>query len=152
MKEIISRLVDGSCFSEYKKDYGKTMICGHASIGGYKVGIIANQREHIKTDNAGIQLGGVIYSDSADKAAKAWGSAAKEAASSQYDVEEASKIIADAIVDSIINQQQISQYGVFANAAMGVEKESFLENRKYKLNQEYENLFVEYQMVFTICP
>ena len=70
MKEIISRLVDGSCFSEYKKDYGKTIICGHASIGGYKVGIIANQREHIKTDNAGIQLGGVIYSDSADKAAR----------------------------------------------------------------------------------
>ena len=70
MKEVISRLVDGSCFSEYKKDYGKTMICGHASIGGYKVGILANQREHIKTDNAGIQLGGVIYSDSADKAAR----------------------------------------------------------------------------------
>tara|TARA_Y100001960_G_scaffold111957_1_gene119885 strand:+ start:1 stop:1014 length:1014 start_codon:yes stop_codon:yes gene_type:complete len=70
MKEIISRLIDGSSFSEYKKDYGKTIICGHASISGYKIGIIANQRKHIKTDTSGIQLGGVIYSDSADKAAR----------------------------------------------------------------------------------
>jgi len=70
MKEIISRIVDSSSFSEYKKDYGKTIICGNASILGYKIGIVANQRIHIKTDTSGIQLGGVIYSDSADKTAR----------------------------------------------------------------------------------
>ena len=70
MLEIIARIVDDSSFYEYKKDYGKTLICGNCSIGGLKVGIIANQKKHIKTDNSGIQLGGVIYSDSADKAAR----------------------------------------------------------------------------------
>ena len=70
MKEILSRIVDDSCFSEYKSEYGQTILCGHASIGGYSVGIIANQRKHIKTENSGIQLGGVIYSDSADKTAR----------------------------------------------------------------------------------
>ena len=44
MKEIIARLVDGSEFDEYKENYGKTLICGHASIGGYSIGIIANQK------------------------------------------------------------------------------------------------------------
>ena len=70
MLEVIARIVDDSSFSEYKKNYGKTLICGNCSIGGIKIGIIANQKEHIKTDNSGIQLGGVIYSDSADKAAR----------------------------------------------------------------------------------
>ncbi|MAR14932.1 MAG: methylcrotonoyl-CoA carboxylase [Candidatus Marinimicrobia bacterium] len=70
MLEIIARIVDDSSFYEYKKDYGKTLICGNCSIGGIRVGIVANQKKHIKTDNSGIQLGGVIYSDSADKAAR----------------------------------------------------------------------------------
>jgi len=70
MLEIIARIVDDSSFYEYKKDYGKTLICGNCSIGGIKLGVVANQKKHIKTNNSGIQLGGVIYSDSADKAAR----------------------------------------------------------------------------------
>ncbi|MAZ68903.1 MAG: methylcrotonoyl-CoA carboxylase [Candidatus Marinimicrobia bacterium] len=70
MKEIIARIVDDSAFDEYKKDYGKTLICGHANIGGYKLGIIANQRIVIKGEEGQIQLGGVIYNDSSDKAAR----------------------------------------------------------------------------------
>ena len=56
MLEIIARIVDDSSFYEYKKNYGKTLVCGNASIGGIKVGIIANQKIHIKTNNSGIQL------------------------------------------------------------------------------------------------
>ena len=70
MKEIIARIVDDSIFSEFKKDYGKTMLCGHASISGYKVGIVANQKLISKTNDGKMQLGGVVYSDSADKAAR----------------------------------------------------------------------------------
>ena len=70
MKEIIARIVDDSAFEEYKKDYGKTLICGHANIGGYKLGIVANQRIVIKGEEGQIQLGGVIYNDSSDKAAR----------------------------------------------------------------------------------
>tara|TARA_Y100000768_G_scaffold333046_1_gene272947 strand:+ start:326 stop:1969 length:1644 start_codon:yes stop_codon:yes gene_type:complete len=70
MKEIIARIVDDSTFEEYKKDYGKTLICGHSNIGGYKLGIVANQRIVIKGEEGQIQLGGVIYNDSSDKAAR----------------------------------------------------------------------------------
>ena len=70
MKEIIARIVDGSHFEEYKELYGKTLICGHARIGGYSVGIVANQKVIIKGEEGQIQLGGVIYNDSADKAAR----------------------------------------------------------------------------------
>jgi 3-methylcrotonyl-CoA carboxylase beta subunit len=70
MKEVISRLVDDSSFSEFKKDYGQTLLCGHASISGYKIGIVANQKLILKTSDGKMQLGGVIYSDSADKAAR----------------------------------------------------------------------------------
>ncbi len=70
MLEVIARLVDGSKFYEFKKDYGKTLICGNAKINGYNVGIIANQRLVIKNDRGALQLGGVIYSDSADKGAR----------------------------------------------------------------------------------
>ena len=70
MKEIIARIVDESDFDEYKENYGKTLICGHAKIGGYTVGIIANQRHVIKSEEGQIQLGGVIYNDSSDKAAR----------------------------------------------------------------------------------
>jgi 3-methylcrotonyl-CoA carboxylase beta subunit len=70
MKEIISRLVDDSDFEEYKEGYGKTIICGYARIDGWAVGIVANQREMIKTKKGEMQFGGVIYSDSADKSAR----------------------------------------------------------------------------------
>lgn len=70
MREIISGLVDGGELDEYKKDYGKTLICGTARIEGWAVGIIANQRKIVKTVKGEMQMGGVIYSDSADKAAR----------------------------------------------------------------------------------
>ncbi len=70
MKEVISRIVDDSSFLEFKKDYGQTLLCGHASISGYKVGIVGNQKIILKTNDGQMQLGGVIYSDSADKAAR----------------------------------------------------------------------------------
>ncbi|SNR96570.1 Acetyl-CoA carboxylase, carboxyltransferase component [Belliella buryatensis] len=70
MREIIERLVDESEFDEYKKDYGKTLLCGTARIEGWAVGIIANQRKIVKNKKGEMQMGGVIYSDSADKAAR----------------------------------------------------------------------------------
>jgi 3-methylcrotonyl-CoA carboxylase beta subunit len=68
--EVIKRLVDQSAFDEYKALYGKTLICGTARIDGWAVGIIANQRKVVKTKKGEMQMGGVIYSDSADKAAR----------------------------------------------------------------------------------
>jgi 3-methylcrotonyl-CoA carboxylase beta subunit len=68
--EIIKRLVDNSEFDEYKDLYGKTIICGTARIDGWAVGIIANQRKVVKNKKGEMQMGGVIYSDSADKAAR----------------------------------------------------------------------------------
>ena len=70
IKEIIARIVDGSKFIEFKENYGKTIVCVNAKIGGYNVGIVANQKTVIKSDNGQIQLGGVIYNDSADKGAR----------------------------------------------------------------------------------
>ncbi|MBU2912723.1 acyl-CoA carboxylase subunit beta [Reichenbachiella agariperforans] len=70
MKEIISCLVDDSDFDEYKPDYGQTLLCGYARVDGWAVGIVANQREMVKTKKGEMQMGGVIYSDSADKAAR----------------------------------------------------------------------------------
>jgi len=70
MKSIIKRLSDNSDFDEYKEGYGKTIICGYARIDGWAVGIVANQREIIKDKKGETQFGGVIYSDSADKAAR----------------------------------------------------------------------------------
>jgi 3-methylcrotonyl-CoA carboxylase beta subunit len=70
MLEVISRLVDNSDYEEYKKDYGKTLICATARIDGWAVGIIANQRKIVKNKKGEMQMGGVIYSDSADKAAR----------------------------------------------------------------------------------
>ena len=69
-RDIIKRLVDNSEFTEYKSGYGKTIVCGYARIDGWSVGIVANQRELIKTKKGEMQFGGVIYSDSADKAAR----------------------------------------------------------------------------------
>ena len=70
MHEIIKRLVDNSEFDEYKADYGKTIICAYARIDGWAVGIVANQRKIVKSTKDGMQFGGVIYSDSADKATR----------------------------------------------------------------------------------
>ncbi len=68
--EVIKRLVDHSEFDEYKSLYGKTLICGYGRIDGWAVGIVANQRKVVKTKKGEMQMGGVIYSDSADKAAR----------------------------------------------------------------------------------
>jgi len=74
MKEIIARIVDGSRFDEYKPEYGKTLLCGYARIGGFAVGIVANQKLHAQaTDHEGhkrLEFGGVIYTESAEKAAR----------------------------------------------------------------------------------
>ena len=68
--EVIRRLVDNSQFDEYKALYGKTLICGTARLDGWAIGIVANQRKIVKTKKGEMQMGGVIYSDSADKAAR----------------------------------------------------------------------------------
>lgn len=70
MREVIARLVDDSSFDEYKKDYGKTILTCYARIDGWAVGIVANQRKIVKSATGELQFGGVIYSDSADKAAR----------------------------------------------------------------------------------
>jgi len=70
MLQILRGLVDGGDFDEYKEAYGKTLICGTARIDGWAVGIVANQRKIVKTAKGEMQMGGVIYSDSADKAAR----------------------------------------------------------------------------------
>ncbi|MFT5640988.1 MAG: 3-methylcrotonyl-CoA carboxylase beta subunit [Cyclobacteriaceae bacterium] len=75
MVEIIKRIVDDSEFEEYKESYGKTLICGYGRIDGWSVGIVANQRKIVKAkkgagQSSEMQMGGVIYSDSADKAAR----------------------------------------------------------------------------------
>jgi len=70
MMEIIKRLVDNSEFEEYKAGYGQTIITGYARIDGWAVGIVANQRKVVKTKKGEMQFGGVIYSDSADKATR----------------------------------------------------------------------------------
>jgi len=70
MHDIISRLVDNSEFEEYKTGYGKTLITAYARIDGWAVGIVANQRKVVKTKKGEMQFGGVIYSDSADKATR----------------------------------------------------------------------------------
>ncbi|GIW24407.1 acyl-CoA carboxylase subunit beta [Meiothermus sp.] len=69
VREVIARLVDGSEFHEYKADYGQTLVCGYARLGGFPVGIVANQRLIIKKPGK-IEVGGVIYAEAADKAAR----------------------------------------------------------------------------------
>ena len=70
MHEVIARLVDNSEFDEYKELYGQSILCGYARIDGWAVGIVANQRKVVKSKKGEMQFGGVIYSDSADKAAR----------------------------------------------------------------------------------
>jgi 3-methylcrotonyl-CoA carboxylase beta subunit len=70
MLEIINRIVDAPGIQQFKEDYGKTIICGYARIEGWAIGIVANQRTVVKTKKGEVQLGGVIYNDSADKSAR----------------------------------------------------------------------------------
>src|ERR1051326_2464512 len=70
MREGIERLTDDSEFEEYKENYGQSILCGLARIDGWSVGIVANQRKVVKSKKGEMQFGGVIYSDSADKAAR----------------------------------------------------------------------------------
>jgi len=74
MKQVVARIVDGSRFDEYKPEYGETLICGYARINGYAVGIVANQKLHVQQiDHGGnkrIEFGGVIYTESAEKASR----------------------------------------------------------------------------------
>jgi len=68
--DIIERMVDDSEFEQFKEDYGKTIVCGYGRIDGWAVGIVANQRKIVKNKKGEMQMGGVIYNDSADKAAR----------------------------------------------------------------------------------
>ncbi len=70
MMEIIERIVDAPGLQQFKEDYGKTIICGYGRIDGWAVGVVANQRLVVKSGKGEVQLGGVIYNDSADKAAR----------------------------------------------------------------------------------
>lgn len=70
MYELLARIVDDSKIDEYKAGFGQTIITAYARIDGWSVGIVANQRKIVKTENGEMQIGGVIYSDSADKAAR----------------------------------------------------------------------------------
>jgi 3-methylcrotonyl-CoA carboxylase beta subunit len=69
-RDLLASIIDADSLDEYKADYGKTLVTTYARIGGHSVGIVANQRHQVRTKKAGIQMGGVIYSDSADKAAR----------------------------------------------------------------------------------
>jgi len=75
MREIITRIADASEFEEYRAEYGETLLCGYARVGGWAVGIVANQKKHVHTtaphsDQKRIEFGGVIYTESAEKAAR----------------------------------------------------------------------------------
>ena len=70
MLQLIEHLTDDSVLEQFKQDYGKTILCGYARIDGWAVGIVANQRTMVKSAKGEMQMGGVIYNDSADKAAR----------------------------------------------------------------------------------
>src|SRR2546428_2120898 len=75
MREVIARIVDGSRFEEYRSEYGETLLCGYARIGGWAVGLVANQKKNVQTIAPGtgerrVGFGGVIYTESAEKAAR----------------------------------------------------------------------------------
>jgi len=70
MLDLIAHITDNSEFEQYKQDYGKSILCGYARIDGWAVGIVANQRKIVKSKRGEMQMGGVIYNDSADKAAR----------------------------------------------------------------------------------
>jgi len=70
MRELVKGIIDADSFTEYKEGYGQSIVCGYARVEGWAVGIVANQREIVKSKKGEMQFGGVIYSDSADKAAR----------------------------------------------------------------------------------
>src|SRR5690606_28241887 len=70
MYEVLARIIDAGSWTEYKAGYGRTLITGYARIDGWSVGIVANQRAVVRSRQGEMQVGGVIYSDSADKAAR----------------------------------------------------------------------------------
>src|SRR5438132_12773071 len=75
MREIMARVVEASEFEEYRAEYGETLLCGYARIGGWAVGIVTNQKKHVQTlargsDQKRIEFGGVIYTERAAKAAR----------------------------------------------------------------------------------
>src|SRR6266566_3382399 len=70
VRDLLATIIDADSLDEYKADYGKTLVTAYARIGGRAVGIVASQRLQVRTKTEGIQMGGVIYSDSADKAAR----------------------------------------------------------------------------------
>ena len=70
VREVIARLVDGSDFTEFRSEYGRTLMCGYARLGGWAVGIVANQKVHIREKGKPTEIGGVIYVESANKAAR----------------------------------------------------------------------------------
>src|SRR5690606_18212680 len=70
MQNVLRHIVDGGKLTIYKEHYGKTILCAYARIDGWSVGIVANEREVVKTRTGEMQFGGVIYSDSADKATR----------------------------------------------------------------------------------
>lgn len=70
IREVLARVVDGSDFTEYRPEYGRTLVCGYARIGGWAVGIVANQKIHIREKGRPLEIGGVIYVESANKAAR----------------------------------------------------------------------------------
>ncbi|MGB8592664.1 MAG: acyl-CoA carboxylase subunit beta [Candidatus Acidiferrales bacterium] len=75
MRDIVARIVDASRFEEYRAEYGQTLLCGYARVGGWAVGIVANNKKHVQIAAAGtgehrMEFGGVIYTESADKAAR----------------------------------------------------------------------------------
>jgi 3-methylcrotonyl-CoA carboxylase beta subunit len=70
MREIILRIVDAESFTEYKQEYGRTLLTGYARVGGFAVGIVANQKLHVREKGKKFEFGGVIYTESANKAAR----------------------------------------------------------------------------------
>lgn len=70
VRDVLDCLLDAGTFQEYKAEYGKTLVCGYARLGGHSVGIVASQHHPEKTEKAGLHFGGVIYHESADKAAR----------------------------------------------------------------------------------
>ena len=70
VRDLLKLVLDDAPFDEYKADYGQTLVCGFGRLGGMPVGVVANQKKRVKPADGPMQFGGVIYVDSADKAAR----------------------------------------------------------------------------------
>lgn len=70
VRTILETVIDGESFTEYKAEYGRTIVCGYARVAGLSIGIVANQKTHVRPAGKSIEVGGVIYPESADKAAR----------------------------------------------------------------------------------